>query len=186
MTHFSNPQSSQPLPYSRRHLLRAIAGGGLGAIAMVFLRPAAAAGQDLEELCAMFPQNSRCLNYLPGVQALDAEGNAIALDTFLPMATPGIPEPVQGLPDSQITYLVIQDGPAIAPYGLRPVCPHRGCAVIWQADQNRFACPCHGSKFDAQGRRLRGPARKPLPLVTVVERQNQIRLIDRAPAVDPR
>ncbi|MGB3308149.1 MAG: Rieske 2Fe-2S domain-containing protein [Nodosilinea sp.] len=184
MTPSSNPQSSQPLSSSRRHLLRSIAGGGLGAIAMVFLRPAAAAGQDLEELCSMFPQNSRCLDYLPGVQALDAEGDAIALDTFLPTTSPGVPQPVQGLPS--VTYLVIKSGPAIAPYGIRPVCPHRGCAVIWQADQNRFACPCHGSKFDAQGRRLRGPARQSLPLVTVVERQNQIRLIDRAPAVDPR
>ncbi len=160
---------------------------------MVFARPQPAAAQDLEELCSTFPQNSRCLDYLPGVQALDAEGDAIAVDAFLTTTTPGIPQPVQGLPS--VTYLVIEEGPAmapqsrsltIAPYGLRPICPHRGCAVIWQADQNRFACPCHGSKFDAEGRVLRGPARKPLPLVTVIERQNQIRLVDRAPSVDPR
>ncbi len=183
MTHSSHSQS-KPRPLNRRHLLRYMAGGSLGAIAMVFSRPQPAAGQDLEELCSMFPQNSRCLDYLPGVQALDAAGNAIAVDTFLPTTTTGIPQPVQGLPS--VTYLVINEGPALAPYGLRPVCPHRGCAVIWQADQNRFACPCHGSKFDAEGRVLRGPARKPLPLVTVVERQNQIRLVDRAPSIDPR
>jgi cytochrome b6-f complex iron-sulfur subunit len=180
----NNPQPSQPLARSRRQLLRYMAGGGLGAIAMVFSRPQPAAGQDLEELCSMFPQNSRCLDYLPGVQALDAEGNAIAVDTFLPTTTPGVPQPVKGLPS--VTYLVIEDGPSVATYGIRPVCPHRGCAVNWQADQNRFACPCHGSKFDAQGRRLRGPARQPLPLVTIVERQNQIRLVDRAPSIDPR
>ena len=184
MIHASNPQPSQPSARSRRQLLKYIAGGGLGAIAIVFSRPQPAAGQDLEELCSMFPQNSRCLDYLPGVQALDAAGDAIAVDTFLPTTTPGVPQPVQGLPS--VTYLVIDEGPAIAPYGLRPICPHRGCAVIWQADQNRFACPCHGSRFDAEGRVLRGPARKPLPLVTVVERQNQIRLVDRAPSIDPR
>ncbi|MEA5447290.1 Rieske 2Fe-2S domain-containing protein [Leptolyngbya sp. CCNP1308] len=181
MTHSSQ---SQPRSPSRRYLLRYIAGGSLGAIAMVFSRPQPAAGQDLEELCSVFPQNSRCLDYLPGVQALDAVGDAIVVDTFLPTTTPGIPQPVQGLPS--VTYLVIDEGPTLAPYGLRPVCPHRGCAVIWQADQNRFACPCHGSRFDSEGRLLRGPARKSLPLVTVVERQNQIRLVDRAPSVDPR
>ncbi|MBD2113186.1 MULTISPECIES: Rieske 2Fe-2S domain-containing protein [Cyanophyceae] len=183
MAHSSNSQSQAKYP-SRRSLLRYMAGGSLGAIAMVFSRPQPAAGQDLEELCSTFPQNSQCLDYLPGVQALDAAGNAIAVDSFLLTTTPGIPQPVQGLPN--VTYLVIQEGPAIASYGLRPICPHRGCAVIWQADQNRFACPCHGSKFDAEGRVLRGPARKPLPLVTVVERQNQIRLVERAPSVDPR
>ncbi|WOD38376.1 Rieske 2Fe-2S domain-containing protein [Nodosilinea sp. E11] len=183
MTHSPDLRPSQLLR-SRRQLLRYMAGGGLGAIAMVFSRPQTAVGQDLEDLCSMFPLNSRCLDYLPGVQALDGAGDAIAVDTFLPTTTPGVPQPVQGLPS--VTYLVIQSGPAIAPYGIRPVCPHRGCAVNWQADQNRFACPCHGSKFDAEGRVLRGPARKPLPLVTVVERQNQIRLVDRAPSIDPR
>ncbi len=185
MTHSSDPRPSQSLARSRRQLLRYIAGGGLGAIALMVVRPATAGQEpELEELCSMFPQNSRCVDYLPGSQALDAEGNAIAVDAFLPTTTPGIPQAVNGLPS--VTYLVINEGPSVAPYGIRPVCPHRGCAVNWQAEQNRFACPCHGSKFDAQGRVLRGPARKPLPLVTVVERQNQIRLVDRAPALDPR
>jgi len=184
MTHSSDSQSSQRLIRSRRRLLRYMAGGGLGAIAMVFSRPQPATGQDLENLCSMFPLNSRCLDYLPGVQALDTEGDAIAVDTFLPTTTPGVPEPVKGL--SNVTYLVIEEGPQVATFGISPVCPHRGCTVNWQADQNRFVCPCHGSKFDAEGRQLRGPARKPLPIVTVVERQNQIRLVDRAPSIDPR
>jgi cytochrome b6-f complex iron-sulfur subunit len=40
------------------------------------------------------------------------------------------------------------------------VCTHLGCTVESQADG--FACPCHGSRFDLQGKVTRGPAGKPL------------------------
>ena len=36
-------------------------------------------------------------------------------------------------------------------------CPHLGCTVRPSAD-GMLACPCHGSRFDAQGRVERGPA----------------------------
>ena len=99
---------------------------------------------------------------------------------------PGEPLPVRGLPDPELTYLVIETGPEIAPYGIQPVCTHLGCTVPWDAEQNRFICPCHNSQYDAAGQVLQGPAQRPLPLVTVVVKQNQIRLVDRAPAIDPR
>ncbi|MDZ7967548.1 MAG: hypothetical protein RM368_21770 [Nostoc sp. DedSLP03] len=38
----------------------------------------------------------------------------------------------------------------------------------------------------AQGRVVRDPAKRSLPLITVVVKQNQIRLVDRKPAVDAR
>ncbi|MDZ8259306.1 MAG: hypothetical protein RMY63_12920 [Nostoc sp. ChiQUE01b] len=36
------------------------------------------------------------------------------------------------------------------------------------------------------GRVVLAPAKRSLPLITVVVKQNQIRLVDRKPAVDPR
>lgn len=36
-------------------------------------------------------------------------------------------------------------------------CPHAGCFVD-RDERGGFACPCHGSHFDADGRRLDGPA----------------------------
>jgi nitrite reductase/ring-hydroxylating ferredoxin subunit len=45
-------------------------------------------------------------------------------------------------------------------------CPHLGCTVA-RVDDGLLACPCHGSRFDAAGRRLGGPAPsdlRPLPL----------------------
>ena len=40
------------------------------------------------------------------------------------------------------------------------VCTHLGCTV--EQKDNGFACPCHGSRYDANGNVLRGPAQKPL------------------------
>ena len=39
-------------------------------------------------------------------------------------------------------------------------CTHTGCAVAWQEDL--FACPCHGSKFNPDGSVVEGPASAPL------------------------
>ncbi|MGY1748239.1 Rieske (2Fe-2S) protein [Modestobacter sp. SYSU DS0511] len=46
-------------------------------------------------------------------------------------------------------------------------CTHQGCAVR-PADDERLACPCHGSVFDAgTGEALTGPASEPLAPVAV-------------------
>ena len=46
--------------------------------------------------------------------------------------------------------------------GLSPVCPHMGCFVHWNNAEKSWDCPCHGSRFDTQGRVLNGPAVSPL------------------------
>ena len=40
---------------------------------------------------------------------------------------------------------------------LSSVCPHLGCHVHWEAESNRFFCPCHNGAFDPSGRATEGP-----------------------------
>lgn len=39
-----------------------------------------------------------------------------------------------------------------------PNCPHMGCRLEWNPDEESYDCPCHGSRFDKEGRLLDGPA----------------------------
>ena len=43
-----------------------------------------------------------------------------------------------------------------------PLCTHLGCGYRWAAQENKFACPCHGSEFNVDGKVLAGPAPRPL------------------------
>ena len=36
-------------------------------------------------------------------------------------------------------------------------CPHLGCHVHWEADKERFFCPCHNGVFNADGVAVSGP-----------------------------
>ena len=40
----------------------------------------------------------------------------------------------------------------------RPRCPHMGCALKWNEEEQSWDCPCHGSRFTAEGELLDGTA----------------------------
>lgn len=45
-------------------------------------------------------------------------------------------------------------------YAVSSVCTHLGCNV--RIAEDGFTCPCHGSRFDANGQVVSGPAPRPL------------------------
>ncbi|MEJ2641196.1 MAG: ubiquinol-cytochrome c reductase iron-sulfur subunit [Desulfosarcinaceae bacterium] len=55
---------------------------------------------------------------------------------------------------------VIRDAEGFVSLSAR--CTHLGCNVVWNQDHHIFLCPCHGGKYDRQGRNLEGPPPRPL------------------------
>ena len=39
-------------------------------------------------------------------------------------------------------------------------CPHLGCALKWNEEEESWDCPCHGSRFDERGDLLNNPANR--------------------------
>jgi Rieske Fe-S protein len=66
-------------------------------------------------------------------------------------------------------FLVRDGGNLIA---LSSDCTHRDCPLRALPDHTLF-CKCHGSRFDASGKVLRGPARRSLPQFPTVVDQSQ-------------
>lgn len=54
-----------------------------------------------------------------------------------------------------------------------PICPHLGCRFNYDADQNKFLCPCHGSVYTREGEHIGGPAPRGLDPLPVREQSGQ-------------
>ena len=47
-------------------------------------------------------------------------------------------------------------------HALSPVCQHLYCLVHWNPAERSWDCPCHGSRYAADGRAIEGPTTKDL------------------------
>lgn len=133
---------------------------GVGAIAASLPVAIAACTPEADE-AAPPAEDSATSEAPPAADSGSAEG-FVALGTTAELEEKGslTNEDAFGEP-----VVVIQDpaDPA-ALIALSAKCTHAGCTVAWQEDL--FACPCHGSKFNPDGTVATGPADAPLAKYT--------------------
>lgn len=55
-----------------------------------------------------------------------------------------------------------EDTPIQGVAAIYKVCTHLGCIYAWTEANTRFECPCHGSKYRLDGRRIESPAPRSL------------------------
>ncbi|HLN65063.1 MAG TPA: Rieske 2Fe-2S domain-containing protein [Symbiobacteriaceae bacterium] len=53
-------------------------------------------------------------------------------------------------------------------------CVHLGCTVPWNAQEHKFMCPCHGSVYDIHGQNVAGPAPRPLDMMEITVKGDEI------------
>jgi cytochrome b6-f complex iron-sulfur subunit len=78
----------------------------------------------------------------------------------------------QWFPDGRFHISNTEAG-LLALYG---VCTHLGCLPKWVGSNNRFECPCHGSKYNIDGTWIEGPAPRGLDrfMVTITYGDGEI------------
>ena len=66
---------------------------------------------------------------------------------------------VTGMAPGQVAVSRDADGEL---HKVSAVCTHLGCIVTWNTAETTWDCPCHGSRFDIEGKVIQGPAVKDL------------------------
>lgn len=74
--------------------------------------------------------------------------------------------------DDPAIAMRLSDGKLVA---YSSVCTHLSCAVLWRKHKGHLECPCHVGIFDQRtGEVLAGPPPRPLPRITLEEREDGV------------
>lgn len=117
------------------------------------------------------------------ILARDSLGNPIPASQLL-ANPPGSRALVAGIA-GEPTYLTVTEDNTLDAIGIVDNCTHLGCTFPWNGIDQQFQCPCHGSRFAADGSVVRGPADRPLKLVHILVAGESIWIKPWA-AIDPR
>jgi Rieske Fe-S protein len=99
-----------------------------------------------------------------------AQENINVASQYTDLVSPGEVDSIDEIPEgkgavirkglSKIAVCRDEDGTI---HSMSAVCVHLGCIVMWNAAEKTWDCPCHGSRYDAVGTVINGPANSDLP-----------------------
>jgi glycine/D-amino acid oxidase-like deaminating enzyme/nitrite reductase/ring-hydroxylating ferredoxin subunit len=99
-----------------------------------------------------------------------AQENINVASQYTDLVSPGDVDSIDEIPEgkgavmrkglSKIAVCRDEDGTI---HSMSAVCVHLGCIVMWNAAEKTWDCPCHGSRYDAVGTVINGPANSDLP-----------------------
>jgi len=52
-------------------------------------------------------------------------------------------------------------------HSVDPTCKHMKCSVVWNPAEKSWDCPCHGARYDIDGKVLTGPADRDLDIINL-------------------
>ncbi len=81
---------------------------------------------------------------------------------------------VKSLGDQKVFIFSDTDGL----HAISKICTHLGCIVA--LTDSGFQCPCHGSKYNRQGKVVAGPAPRPLPWLEISQSVDGTLVVDAA------
>ncbi len=73
-------------------------------------------------------------------------------------------KPGEHIVEKDLVLFMTENGP----FAVSRQCTHLGCRINYIQEKGIFICPCHQSRFTAQGKRIAGPAKRDLPRFRVV------------------
>jgi cytochrome b6-f complex iron-sulfur subunit len=76
-----------------------------------------------------------------------------------------------GMLGGKPTMVLRRNGELVA---FSAVCTHLGCIVAFNASENIFQCPCHGGKYDHDGKVIAGPPPQPLAQIAIKVEEDKI------------
>ena len=112
------------------------------------------------QACKNTPIGPSSYQVMPTVSGNLSGGNVVvSVDSSSPLSKTGNAALVNYSGGS-----VLVDHPTNNVYNaLSSICTHQSCQITgFDSGNNQFICPCHGSRFDINGKVIQGPAGSPL------------------------
>ena len=112
---------------------------------------------------------------VPGIRILTPANDRAKELTWFPLA-PEEDVPRQGVRKSELVYSVggkerkVRVFIVSSPGGLKVLsatCSHLGCLVNYHREKGEFVCPCHGGRYNQDGKNIAGPPPAPLNALPV-------------------